>query len=166
MLNGQRTTENGRRPQCATARRFGPGGGGGFSTSTATCPPAAVPLEGSMNEAEALIVRRIFEHMGYEVKKLDRVVFAGLTKKDLPRGRSRFLTAMEIANLKIIPARASFRRRRPQDSAKASAHGASRSRSTTSCGPPSSSGPPSNSCAGRSASGTTSYSASPRTTAA
>jgi 23S rRNA pseudouridine2605 synthase len=48
------------------------------------------------------IVRRIFEHLGYEVKKLDRVVFAGLTKKDLPRGRHRFLTDMEIANLKMM----------------------------------------------------------------
>ena len=48
------------------------------------------------------VVRRIFEHIGYEVKKLDRVVFAGLTKKDVPRGRWRFLTEMEIANLKMI----------------------------------------------------------------
>ena len=48
------------------------------------------------------IVRRIFEHIGYEVKKLDRVVFAGLTKKDVPRGRWRFLTEMEVANLKMI----------------------------------------------------------------
>ena len=48
------------------------------------------------------IVRRIFEHIGYEVKKLDRVVFAGLTKKDVPRGRWRFLSEMEIANLKMI----------------------------------------------------------------
>jgi 23S rRNA pseudouridine2605 synthase len=48
------------------------------------------------------IVRRIFEHLGYEVKKLDRVVFAGLTKKDLPRGRWRFLTEMEVANLKMV----------------------------------------------------------------
>ena len=47
------------------------------------------------------IVRRIFEHLGYEVKKLDRVVFAGLTKKDVPRGRWRFLTEMEVANLKM-----------------------------------------------------------------
>ena len=38
------------------------------------------------------IVRRIFEHLGHEVVKLDRTVFAGLTKKDLPRGRWRFLT--------------------------------------------------------------------------
>ena len=48
------------------------------------------------------VVRRIFEHIGYEVKKLDRVVFAGLTKKDVPRGRWRFLTEMEVANLKMI----------------------------------------------------------------
>ena len=48
------------------------------------------------------IVRRIFEHLGYEVKKLDRVVFAGLTKKDLPRGRWRFLTEMEVAGLKMM----------------------------------------------------------------
>ncbi len=48
------------------------------------------------------IVRRIFEHLGYDVKKLDRVVFAGLTKKDLPRGRWRFLTEMEVASLKMM----------------------------------------------------------------
>lgn len=48
------------------------------------------------------IVRRIFEHLQYKVLKLDRVVFAGLTKKDLPRGRWRFLTEMEVANLKMI----------------------------------------------------------------
>jgi 23S rRNA pseudouridine2605 synthase len=47
------------------------------------------------------IVRRIFEQLGYDVIKLDRVVFAGLTKKDLPRGRSRFLTQLEVANLKM-----------------------------------------------------------------
>ena len=48
------------------------------------------------------IVRRIFEHLGYEVHKLDRVVFAGLTKKDLPRGRYRELTPQEIGYLKMI----------------------------------------------------------------
>ena len=48
------------------------------------------------------IVRRIFEHLGYEVVKLDRVVFAGLTKKDLPRGHWRPLTAQEVINLKMI----------------------------------------------------------------
>lgn len=48
------------------------------------------------------IVRRIFEHLGYDVLKLDRVVFAGLTKKDLPRGKYRFLTAREIGFLQMI----------------------------------------------------------------
>ncbi|MCF8224393.1 MAG: rRNA pseudouridine synthase [Bacteroidales bacterium] len=46
------------------------------------------------------IVRRIFEKIGYEVTKLDRVYFAGLTKKNLPRGRYRFLTDREIKILK------------------------------------------------------------------
>jgi len=45
------------------------------------------------------IVRRIFESLDYRVVKLDRVMFAGLTKKDLPRGRWRFLTPAEITML-------------------------------------------------------------------
>lgn len=48
------------------------------------------------------IVRRIFEHFGYAVTKLDRVYFAGLTKKSLPRGMWRPLTQQEINNLKMI----------------------------------------------------------------
>ncbi len=48
------------------------------------------------------IVRRIFEHFGYQVIRLDRVVFAGLTKKDLPRGHWRFLTRQEVNNLKML----------------------------------------------------------------
>lgn len=48
------------------------------------------------------IVRRIFEHLGYEVVRLDRVIFAGLTKKDLPRGKWRFLEEKEINILKMI----------------------------------------------------------------
>ena len=47
------------------------------------------------------IVRRIFESLGYEVKALDRVYFAGLTKKNLRRGQWRFLTDQEIAMLKM-----------------------------------------------------------------
>ena len=46
------------------------------------------------------IVRRIFESLGYKVKKLDRVYFAGLTKKNLPRGKFRLLTPVEISMLK------------------------------------------------------------------
>ncbi|MBK7147614.1 MAG: rRNA pseudouridine synthase [Bacteroidetes bacterium] len=45
-------------------------------------------------------VRRIFESLGYEIEKLDRVSFAGLTKKDLPRGRWRFLQEEEVRLLK------------------------------------------------------------------
>jgi 23S rRNA pseudouridine2605 synthase len=48
------------------------------------------------------IVRRVFEAVGYEVVKLDRVVFAGLTKKDLPRGHFRFLTEQEVNYLKML----------------------------------------------------------------
>ena len=48
------------------------------------------------------IVRRIFENLGYQVVKLDRVFFAGLTKKDLPRGRWRHLTEEEVNILKMI----------------------------------------------------------------
>ncbi|BDD07876.1 pseudouridine synthase [Fulvitalea axinellae] len=48
------------------------------------------------------IVRRIFEHFGYEVVKLDRVLYGGLTKKDLPRGRWRFLTEKELIRLKYF----------------------------------------------------------------
>lgn len=47
------------------------------------------------------IVRRMFEHFGYTVDKLDRVYFAGLTKYKLPRGRWRFLTEEEVAMLKM-----------------------------------------------------------------
>jgi 23S rRNA pseudouridine2605 synthase len=46
------------------------------------------------------IVRRIFEALGYDVKNLDRVVFAGLTKKNIERGKFRFLTEKEVRDLK------------------------------------------------------------------
>ena len=48
------------------------------------------------------IVRRIFESRGYEVIQLDRVMLAGLTKQNLPRGHWRFLTSAEISMLKRI----------------------------------------------------------------
>ena len=50
------------------------------------------------------IVRRIFEGLGYVVEKLDRVVFAGLTKKNVGRGKWRFLTEKEVINLKHFKA--------------------------------------------------------------
>lgn len=48
------------------------------------------------------IVRRIFEHYGYDVKGLDRVMFAGLTKKNVNRGKWRFLTEREVRELKFF----------------------------------------------------------------
>ena len=47
------------------------------------------------------IVRRIFESLGYRVTKLDRVQFAGLTKKNLRRGDWRFLTEKEVDMLRM-----------------------------------------------------------------
>lgn len=48
------------------------------------------------------IVRRIFEHLGYDVKGLDRVMFANLTKKNVERGKWRFLQEKEIRLLKFM----------------------------------------------------------------
>lgn len=51
------------------------------------------------------IVRRIFESFGYRIRKLDRVYFAGMTKKGLKRGQWRYLTDQEAGKLKMISAR-------------------------------------------------------------
>jgi 23S rRNA pseudouridine2605 synthase len=48
------------------------------------------------------IVRRIFESFDYKVVKLDRVIFASLTKKDIPRGKWRRLTEKEVNFLKML----------------------------------------------------------------
>ena len=48
------------------------------------------------------IVRRIFEHYGYDVKNLDRVIFAGLNKKNVERGKWRFLSEKEVRDLKYF----------------------------------------------------------------
>ncbi len=48
------------------------------------------------------VVEHLFEHLEYEVVKIDRVVYAGLTKKDLPRGHWRYLTEQEVINLGMI----------------------------------------------------------------
>lgn len=53
-----------------------------------------------LHSGQNRVVRRLFESLGYRVKKLDRVYFAGLTKKSLPRGKWRFLTEKEIGMLK------------------------------------------------------------------
>ncbi|MGX9987394.1 pseudouridine synthase [Chryseobacterium sp. POL2] len=48
------------------------------------------------------VVRRIFQKLGYEVESLDRVMFAGLTKKNIKRGHWRILTELEVNNLKML----------------------------------------------------------------
>jgi 23S rRNA pseudouridine2605 synthase len=53
-----------------------------------------------LHSGQNRVVRRLFEALGYKVKKLDRVYFAGLTKKNLPRGKWRFLNEKEISMLK------------------------------------------------------------------
>ncbi|KRD11039.1 pseudouridylate synthase [Flavobacterium sp. Root901] len=53
-----------------------------------------------LRSSNVKVVRAIFEHFDYDVLRIDRVAFAGLTKKNLPRGNWRFLTDQEIINLK------------------------------------------------------------------
>ena len=62
--------------------------------------PVGLALGLEIHSGKNRIVRRIFESLGYEIKRLDRVMFAGLTKKDLPRGKWRFLKDKEIVRLK------------------------------------------------------------------
>lgn len=53
-----------------------------------------------LRSSNVKVVRAIFEHFDYDVLRIDRVAFAGLTKKNLPRGNWRFLTDQEVINLK------------------------------------------------------------------
>jgi 23S rRNA pseudouridine2605 synthase len=55
-----------------------------------------------LRSSNVKVVRAIFEHFDYDVLRIDRVSFAGLTKKNLPRGNWRFLTEQEIINLKNV----------------------------------------------------------------
>ena len=64
--------------------------------------PEGIALGVEIHSGKNRIVRRIFESFGYEVSKLDRVMFAGLTKKDLPRGKWRFIRDKEIVKLKYL----------------------------------------------------------------
>lgn len=57
------------------------------------------------------IVRRIFEHIGYDVRNLDRVMYANLTKKNVERGKWRFLTEKEVRLLKYL--NASYTKNKP-----------------------------------------------------
>jgi len=73
-----------------------------YAASAADGTQVGVQLHSGKNR----IVRRMFEHFKYEVKKLDRVVFANLTKKDLARGKWRMLRDKEISMLKQIGGKA------------------------------------------------------------
>jgi 23S rRNA pseudouridine2605 synthase len=53
-----------------------------------------------LHSGQNRVVRRLFEKLGYKVKKLDRVYYAGLTKKNLQRGKWRFLSDKEVSMLK------------------------------------------------------------------
>ncbi len=64
--------------------------------------PDAMVVGLEIHSGKNRIVRRMFEHFGYEVQKLDRTVFAGLNKKDLPRGKWRFLSEKEVIKLKFL----------------------------------------------------------------
>ena len=61
--------------------------------------PKQVGIE--IHSGQNRVVRRIFEKLGYKVIRLDRVYFAGLTKKSLPRGKYRFLNDREVNMLKM-----------------------------------------------------------------
>lgn len=63
-------------------------------------PKSEVGLK--LRSSNIKVVRSIFENFGYDVLRIDRVAFAGLTKKNLPRGNWRLLTEQEIINLKNV----------------------------------------------------------------
>jgi 23S rRNA pseudouridine2605 synthase len=68
-----------------------------FVAGTTSKKEVGIELHSGKNR----IIRRIFESLGYDVIKLDRVYFSGLTKKDLPRGKWRFLSEKEVNMLKM-----------------------------------------------------------------
>ncbi len=68
-----------------------------ISYTSPDCTEVGIEIHSGKNR----IVRRIFEHFGYQIVKLDRVYFAGITKKNVPRGKWRFLTPREINMLKV-----------------------------------------------------------------
>ena len=83
---------------------------GGITLEDGFIQPDAISYASKENKREVgleihsgqnRIVRRMFESLGYRVLKLDRVYYAGLTKKDLPRGKWRFLTEREVSRLKM-----------------------------------------------------------------
>lgn len=68
-----------------------------ISYTSPDCTEVGIEIHSGKNR----IVRRIFEHFGYQILKLDRVYFAGITKKNVPRGKWRFLTFREVNMLKV-----------------------------------------------------------------
>ena len=56
----------------------------------------------NLHSGKNRVVRRLFEHLGYEVEKLDRVMYANLNKRDLPRGRWRYLSPREVRELRLF----------------------------------------------------------------
>ena len=65
-------------------------------------PKDHTQIDVELHSGRNRIVRHIFEHLGYDVKGLDRVIFAGLTKKNVNRGKWRFLTEKEVRDLKFF----------------------------------------------------------------
>lgn len=63
-------------------------------------PKSEIGLQ--IQSGRSATIRSIFEHLGYDIIKLDRVTYGGITKKDLPRGHWRHLTEQEAINLKMM----------------------------------------------------------------
>ena len=74
-----------------------------FDSIAYTDPENKTLIGVEIHSGKNRIVRRMFESTGYKVMKLDRVYFAGLTRKGLKRGKWRFLTPEEVAFLKMMP---------------------------------------------------------------
>jgi len=74
-----------------------------FDSVAYTDPENKTQIGVEIHSGKNRIVRRMFESVGYKVIKLDRVYFAGLTRKGLKRGKWRFLSPEEVAFLKMMP---------------------------------------------------------------
>jgi len=74
-----------------------------FDSIAYTEPDDKTQIGVEIHSGKNRIVRRMFESAGYKVMKLDRVYFAGLTRKGLKRGKWRFLSPEEVAFLKMMP---------------------------------------------------------------
>jgi 23S rRNA pseudouridine2605 synthase len=74
-----------------------------FDSIAYTEPDDKTQIGVEIHSGKNRVVRRMFEAAGYKVMKLDRVYFAGLTRKGLKRGKWRFLSPEEVAFLKMMP---------------------------------------------------------------